>query len=224
MKTKIFSKRLGINYVYLIQGEGGMLVDVGPAFGLPALKRWFQSLSLDPQDINLVMITHAHFDHAGAVAAVKKLTGAQIAVHQAEQDLLRTGMATVPTGTTPLAKIAVSISKPIIKAIQYPGLEPDLVIGDQGLALDEFGIPGRILHTPGHTPGSLSVLLDSGDAFVGCLTHNAPPFRLRPKAPIFAEDLGQLWSSWKTLLDLGAETIYPGHGKPFPISELKIEN
>ena len=75
--------------------------------------------------------------------------------------------------------------------------------------------PGRVIHTPGHTPGSVSVLLNTGDAFVGCMTHNKPPFRLKPNLPIFAEDLTKLKDSWKLLLNEGVKTIYPAHGTPF---------
>lgn len=75
--------------------------------------------------------------------------------------------------------------------------------------------------TPGHTPGSISVLLDTGDAFAGCMTHNNPPFRLKPGLPIFAEDLPRLKESWKRLLEEGVKTIYPGHGNPFAAEEMR---
>ncbi len=221
MAAEIYSKRLGINIVYLIKAEGWIMVDVGPSLALPRIKTWFESIPIDPQDIQLVVITHAHFDHAGAIAGVKELTGAKVAIHHAEQDMLRTGIASLPTPVTAWGKIGLAMIKPLGKALHYRGVDPDLVIGDEGLALDEFGIPGRVIHTPGHTPGSLSVLLDNGDAFVGCLTHNGPPFRLSPNHPVFADDLSQLWKSWKTLIDLDARTIYPGHGKAFPIEEIE---
>lgn len=221
MTTRIFAKRLGINYVYLIKAQRWMMVDVGPAFTMSKIKRWFGSIPLDPEEVQLVVITHAHFDHAGAIAGVKELTGAQIAIHHTEQEMLKTGIASVPTPATAWGKIGLGLLKPLLKALQYPGVKPDLVIGDEGMPLESFGIQGRIIHTPGHTDGSLSVLLDNGDAFVGCMTHNAPPFRLSPNHPIFADDLDQLWSSWKLLLGLGVKTIYPGHGRPFPVAEIE---
>lgn len=89
------------------------------------------------------------------------------------------------------------------------------MVGDEGLLLTDYGIPGRVIYTPGHTAGSLSVLLDSGDAFVGCLAMNKLPFRLSPGLPIFAEDIQKVKESWKHLLGLGAKTVYPGHGEPF---------
>ena len=83
------------------------------------------------------------------------------------------------------------------------------------MPLAECGIPGRVIHTPGHTAGSVSVLLETGDALVGCMAHSGFPFRLSPGLPIFAEDLEKLRKSWKLLLDQGAKTIYPAHGEPF---------
>ena len=72
-----------------------------------------------------------------------------------------------------------------------------------------------MVYTPGHTLGSTSVLLNSGEAFVGDLAMSAKVMRLNPGMPIFAEDMDLVKASWKKLLDLGAKTIYPAHGKPF---------
>jgi glyoxylase-like metal-dependent hydrolase (beta-lactamase superfamily II) len=220
MAVEIFTKRLGINYVYIIKDEGCIMVDVGPSFAFSAVKDWINSLPISPDNIDLIIITHSHFDHAGAVAGMKDFTGAKIAIHHTEKDHLRTGNSSLPTPITVWGRISLGLMKPVDRIFEYPGVEPDLIIGDEGMALDEYGIPGKIIHTPGHTDGSLSVLLENGTAFVGCMTHNAPPFRLSPKHPIFADNLDQLWSSWKLLLDQGAKMIYPGHGKPFSAVEI----
>jgi glyoxylase-like metal-dependent hydrolase (beta-lactamase superfamily II) len=63
--------------------------------------------------------------------------------------------------------------------------------------------------------GSVSVLLETGDAFVGDLAMNALPLRLSPGLPIFAENMQKVKESWKLLLDQGAKIVYPAHGKPF---------
>ena len=91
----------------------------------------------------------------------------------------------------------------------------DIALGDEEFSLAPFGISGKVLYTPGHTLGSVSVLLDSGNAFVGDLAMNGIPFHFRPGLPIFAEDLELVKRSWRLLLDQGAKVIYPGHGKPF---------
>ena len=59
------------------------------------------------------------------------------------------------------------------------------------------------------------MLLESGEAFVGDLMIGARFIRLKPGLPIFTEDLGMVIQSWRVLLESGARTIYPAHGKPF---------
>ena len=96
-----------------------------------------------------------------------------------------------------------------------PETDVDIGITEKGFSLSAYGIPGRVISTPGHTEGSVSVLLESGEAFVGDLAMNKVPLRFTPGLPIFAEDIHRVKASWKKLMKMGAETIYPGHGKPF---------
>ncbi len=104
---------------------------------------------------------------------------------------------------------------------EIPSTQVELVIDDDGLSLRDYGISGRIVYTPGHTMGSVSVLLDSGEAFVGDLTMNKFPLRLGPGLPTIAEDDLNVKESWKKLLELGATTVYPAHGKPFSTEVIK---
>jgi glyoxylase-like metal-dependent hydrolase (beta-lactamase superfamily II) len=99
--------------------------------------------------------------------------------------------------------------------IHIPPATVDIVLGDQERSLTEHRIRGKIVPTPGHSPGSVSILLESGEAFVGDLAMNKFSLRLNAGLPIFAEDLSVLKESWKRLLDQGAKTVYPAHGKPF---------
>ena len=96
-----------------------------------------------------------------------------------------------------------------------------MILRDEGLSLAEYGIPGKVIHTPGHTPGSVSVLLETGEAFVGCMAHNIRMFTLRPNLPIYAENIEQIKVGWKVLIDEGVKMIYPGHGKAFPVEKIK---
>lgn len=220
MSVSIYSKRLGINFCYLIKAEGCIMFDTGPAFSVPEIIKWFKSIPIEPEELQLIILSHGHSDHAGAAANLKELTGAKIAVHEDDQEMFETREAVLPTPVTSWGKVTRKMMKPAMSIFNFDGFPVDLVITDAGLSLDEYGIPGRIIYTPGHTPGSISLLLETGDAFVGCLTHNAPPFRLRPNHPIFAEDLDKLWESWKLLIDQGADMIYPSHGDPFPVKKI----
>jgi glyoxylase-like metal-dependent hydrolase (beta-lactamase superfamily II) len=108
-----------------------------------------------------------------------------------------------------------------IASVQIPAADVDIVLGDEEFSLAEYGVPGKVLHTPGHTMGSVSVLLETGDAVVGDLALNGPPLRIGPGLPNVAEDMQRVKRSWELLLEQGAETVYPGHGKPFPVEIIR---
>jgi glyoxylase-like metal-dependent hydrolase (beta-lactamase superfamily II) len=129
--------------------------------------------------------------------------------------MFENGVVVWPSAVTTWGHVARVVLKPLAPLFRFPKGKVDVVLSNEGLSLAEYGIPGRVIHTPGHTPGSVSVLLETGDAFVGCMTHNGFPFRLSPNLPIFAEDLPRLRESWRMLLEQGVDTIHPAHGEPF---------
>jgi glyoxylase-like metal-dependent hydrolase (beta-lactamase superfamily II) len=217
MSVTIYSKRLGINRCYVIKASGCIMVDTGPSISERAIENWFESIPVAPEEIRLLILTHGHADHVGAASHVKNITGAKIAMHKMDKDMLERGEVVWPSPVTTWGRLAIRTMVPLTSLFRFPGANVDLVIGDEGLSLSEYGIPGRIIHTPGHTLGSISVLLETGEALVGCMTHNAPPFRTSPNLPIFADDLPRLRNSWRSLIDQGAQTIFPAHGNSFPV-------
>ncbi len=220
MSVNIYSKRLGINYCYVIKAEGCIMVDTGPPQSGKKIEKWFATIPIDPQEIQLIILTHGHADHVGSAFGVKNFTGARIALHIDDKPMVEDGKVAWPSAASTWGHIARYLFKPFAPLMRFSSYNVDLNIGDEGLSLEEYGIPGKVIHTPGHTPGSVSVLLETGVAFVGCMTHNRFPFRLRPGLPIFAEDLSKLRDSWKLLLDEGAKTIYPAHGNSFSSEEI----
>ena len=216
MSVDIYSKRLGINRCYVIKADGCIMVDTGPPQSERVIEEWLDSLPFCPSEIQLIILTHSHADHVGSAMGVKRITGAKIAIHEYEKDMFENGDVVWPSAVTAWGRVARVLLTPLKPLFRFPEGAVDVLIGNDGLSLAEYGIPGRVIHTPGHTLGSISVILETGDAFVGCMTHNSPPFRLKPDLPIFAEDLPKLRESWKTLLSQGVDTIYPAHGDSFP--------
>ena len=146
---------LGMVNTFLIKGIRSILVDTG----IPGSeKKILEKLSLHgvkPTDISLILLTHCHSDHFGSAAALKEITGARVAIHQSEAEALRQGMNVdiVPTGGFGrFFKLLMS------GTTQFPPVEPDILI-EQELSLDEFGGEGKVISTPGHTSGSMSVML-----------------------------------------------------------------
>ena len=106
-------------------------------------------------------------------------------------------------------------------SINFPGTPGDIALDDRDFTLEPFGIHGKVIYTPGHSLGSMSLLLDTGDAFVGDLVMNGLPMRIGAGLPAFAEDTDMLKKSLRLLLASGARWIYPAHGKPFPADKLE---
>ena len=215
MSVGIHPITLGFDHCYVIQGEGIIMVDGGAPNQAKGFMEALETLSVRPEEIQLIVITHGHWDHIGSAKDIKEITGAKIAMHRREKDWLEKSLKPLPPGVTTWGRILIGTMAMLMPLVHIPATDVDVVLGDEELSLAEYGIPGRVIHTPGHSMGSVSVLLETGDALVGDLAMNKFPLRFSPGLPIFAEDLQRVKESWKLLLEEGAETVYPAHGEPF---------
>jgi hydroxyacylglutathione hydrolase len=221
MKPEIFFIKLGLNSCYLIRGRDVVMIDGGMPNKLKVFKRELSKLEIHPSDIKLMVLTHSHFDHSGSAREIREFTGAKIAIHENEGTYVENGGMIIPKGVNTYGKITRPWLFAIFKKISFPKFKPDILITDEPYSLKAYGIDGNIIHTPGHTFGSISVILESGEAFVGCMAHNGFPFRIHPGLPIYAQDIEEIKKGWKVLIDGGVKMIYPGHGKPFPVEVMK---
>jgi len=223
MSTQIFTIKIGINKCYLVKDEGTILIDAGTPNRIHAFQKSFERLSIHPNEIRLILLTHGDHDHVGSAKDLKELTGAKIAIHHHDKLNFERSLFNFPPGVTSWGHLLHFILYPILKNVvpSIPAEKADIVLDENDYSLIDFGIPGKIVYTPGHTQGSVSVLLETGEAFVGCLAHNNLPFRLRPGLPIFAEDIEKVKESWKSIIQQGAKTIYPAHGNPFSVDIIK---
>ncbi len=197
---------------YVLVGERAVLVDTGSAGEEERILRGMRRFNLEPERLALLLHTHGHTDHAGSTLALKQRLRLPAAVHTADAPKMRAG------DSGPL--IPLRFSGRILSLFldpRFPAVEPDLLI-EEGYSLVEFGLPATVLHTPGHTPGSISILFEDGRAIAGDLmmggSLGGAIHPLDPGYHYFAEDLTELRSSIRKLLDRGAKTIYLGHGGP----------
>ncbi len=210
-----------LNTCYILKDKGAVLIDGAWPGEAKSFSKLLSDSGIRPEEIQLIILTHGDFDHVGGAREIQELTGAKIVMHQKDSEYLEKGIFHWPEGVTAWGKISRTIMMPFVKIKgKFPPAKVDILLGDGNFSLQEYGIPGKIVHTPGHTFGSISVVLDSGDAFVGCLAQNKAPFVFRPKLPIYAKDLELLKESWIKVINMGAATIYPGHGNPFPLEKI----
>jgi hydroxyacylglutathione hydrolase len=213
---KIHTIKMGITWCYVIQDKGTIMVDCGPPDKLDTFLKAMKKASIDPKQIKLIVHTHGHWDHIGSTKAIKEATGAQIAMHEPDKEWLEKSLHPLPPGVNAWGRFMMKLSARFMIPANLPATLVDIVLPDKEFSLKPFGISGKVLFTPGHSMGSVSVLLETGEAFVGDLAMNGLPFRLSPGLTILAESMEKVKESWRILLDQGAKMIYIGHGKPFP--------
>ncbi len=221
MQVDIIPISLGIVTSYVLRGRSVIAIDAGPQGKAERFARGLARSGILPEHVQLIVLTHGHWDHIGSARDVKALTGAKLAMHQADRASLEESLVRLPPGTTAWGRAFIAIERLFLPRITIPAATVDVILGDDPLSLADYGIPGRILHTPGHSPGSVSILLDTGEAFVGDLAMNGFPLRRTPGLPIIAEDPTAVVDSWHRLLKAGARVVYPAHGKPFPADVIR---
>jgi hydroxyacylglutathione hydrolase len=218
--TQLIPIKLSYSNAYLIKGRKTILVDTGaPREGVKIL-RALARFGIEPKDFSLILHTHAHFDHAGSTLQLKRWVDVPTAVHEADAAMLASGRLEKPLTAITLEG---QLLKPFM-GVTFAPLKADIVIKDE-IALKEFGVDGKVIFTPGHTAGSLSILLNDGQAIVGDLlgggSFGGNLFPSRPRYHYYADDLEQTRASIKKIMSLKPKRLYVGHGGPLEAEVVK---
>ncbi|MDD2603259.1 MAG: MBL fold metallo-hydrolase [Desulfobacteraceae bacterium] len=216
--------RLGITNCYLMgHPRRWVLVDAGCRGRQGTFFRRLKRLGIGPGDIRLIVVTHVHFDHVGSLAAIRERCGCPVAVHAAEAPLLKAGRIVLPPGTGEFSRRLIAFGQrhpPMVASLyRFDPVIPEIIV-EHELDLRGYGVEARVLHTPGHTAGSLTVLTASGHAAVGDLAFGCRFFGANRHMPPFADSLETIAGQWRKLGTAGARWIHPGHGCPFAVRRL----
>jgi len=210
----------GIHQVDLVNGncfiivrDGLTLIDTGmPGNGAKIVNYIQDILKRKPTDIKTIVLTHFHIDHVGDAGDLKKLSGAKVAIHEADADFVA-GRKTqpVPKGVMGMIfKVLIPLlfgSRPV---------EPDIPLKDGDT------IAGlTVIHTPGHTPGSICLLDPASKIlFVGdLLRFNGSKIEIGPSSL----DSGEVQQSINKIAAIDFDIMLPGHGIPLrPDASVKV--
>lgn len=195
------------NAFLLTSGSARVLVDAGRRNRWPDLQDRLAQAGVDRLDA--LVLTHAHFDHAENARRIREVYGATVIVHQSEAGFVESGDAPLPAGSVlPTRVLTRRLRRLLAPWFRYDGCPVDVAVRD-GLDLARWGFRGSVLHTPGHSRGALSVVLDDELALVGDTMVDVALWSVFPP---FADDVAQLLDSWRRLLDTGCRVFLPGHG------------
>ncbi len=219
------SAMVGNSNVYLLsRANRHILVDTGAPGGFPRLRKTLEKWAVCFEDIGLIVITHAHYDHTGSTYEMAALTSAPVVAHENAVSRLTAGEITVPAGITPYGRFISRLGRVLAERkpdmARYHPVVPSVIVSDR-LDLSPYGFDGEILYTPGHTDDSISVVLADGNCCTGDCCFNMPPFPWTSVVPPLADYPGQLEESLVRLLEAGAVRLYPGHGPVFKADRLE---
>jgi glyoxylase-like metal-dependent hydrolase (beta-lactamase superfamily II) len=189
--------------IYLVDLGRPILIDAGCGKDPRKLVRNLESLQYSPKDISLIVLTHCHIDHVGGVPYLAEKYGLPVAIHDLDAQAVEEG----DSRKTAASWYGVSLEPISIKF---------RLSGEEGV-LEGGTSPLRWLHTPGHTPGSISLLIDNGlyRILFGQDIHG-------PFYNSFGSNLDDWEASMRRLLEESADILCEGHfGIIQPASEVR---
>lgn len=187
---------------YLVNGNEPTLIDCGSQAGYAQLKRNLHAFGLDPTDIKRVIATHGHWDHLSGMASLRAESGATLLMHQGDRVAVETG--------------DFDLTASFLYDRSFPQVQVDRILSD-GDVLQVNDLEIQIFHTPGHSPGSISLLTRVGG--LGLLIAGDTVWGgYHPK---IGSDLDAWSDSLDRLLTLNFDVMTVGHHAPALIFNAK---
>ena len=189
---------------YLVGTDNGLLVvDTGFSGNADRIVAAVHGIGCEPGDVRTIVLTHSDPDHIGSLARLKGLTGAKVAIHADDAAAL----AGRGRGKRPKGLLGV-VFRAIAPFVRIPPVDADIVLHD-GDSVAGF----TVMHTPGHTAGSITLSRD-GIVFSGDALLSDSKGQARPPVKMLCADYEQALASAETIRALGYRILLPGHGEP----------
>lgn len=212
-----------VNFYLIADGDRLVLVDAGTPGDWSLLTSAVAGLGRRLEELDAVLITHAHSDHTGFAERARTTAGAAVWIHSADEDQARGGKRPGGDGKVTPYLTRIEMYRTMFSlmrrgATRIVPIRELSTFGD-GEVLDVPGHP-RVLHAPGHTAGTSALLIESrrvlltGDVLV---TRNPLTGRVGPQImpAAFNVDTAQALTSLSALETAAADTVLPGHGEPW---------
>lgn len=190
---------------YLVTHESAVIVvDTGMPGNGRKIADYITKLGKKPGDISYIVLTHSDIDHSGSAAGLKALSGARLAIHERDAAVLSGDMKT---------KKARGVLVPLFwlmsKMMQMPRVKADVILKDGDMIGDY-----RVVHSPGHTGGSIALYRSPDVIFVGDALRSDKLGNPRPPSKMMSADMAQAMDSVKKIANLEFNVLLPGHSAP----------
>jgi len=210
----------GVNCYLVAAVQGFVLIDSGTPEKRKALDAELEDAGCRPGTLRLIVLTHGDYDHAGNAAYLRHKYDTKIAMHP--DDAGRVERADWSWNLKPkpdkfgfLFRVVALFIRLFIQPGEFDTFQPDVLLEDQQ-SLTAYGLQATVLHLPGHTKGSIGILTGDKALFCGDLMDSMG----RPSLEFFIDDMTAATASLAKLRSLETARIYPGHGKPFRLTQV----
>ena len=209
--TTHFILNMTVNCYVVKTDSGFILIDTATIGKRGTIEKELIKAGCRPGDLKLIVLTHGDFDHCGNAAYLRKTFGANIAMHAADNGMVEQGNMFWNRKTPPfLIRAIMGLFFKLPRSDQF---KPDIFL-KKGDILSTYGFDAEVIELPGHSKGSIGLLTQNGDLFCGDLLANTS----KPAVWSIIDDPVAARASVETLKHLAINTVYPGHGRPFPMS------
>jgi glyoxylase-like metal-dependent hydrolase (beta-lactamase superfamily II) len=209
----------GVNCYLIKTEEKFILVDSGFSNQRSNIERALNNAGVQPGNLRLILLTHGDFDHTGNCAYFRDKYQSKIAMHKADLGMVEQGdLFYSRKGRNVIIRALVKLMLPLFRMNlrKTDHFTPDIYL-EEGEDLSEYGFSARVVHILGHSKGSIAFLTSEGELFIGDLIENHKK-KGPDKGPLI-DDSVEFSASIDKLKSLPVDTVYPGHGEAFQMSD-----
>ncbi len=198
----------GANAYIVTASDGLAVVDAGLPGSSERIIEYAKRIGFSPSQIKTIILTHPDIDHAGGVLMVREMTGASVAIHEADAARLsgEKGPKKAKGAMGVLIRIGSGLMRP--KPVKADIMPKD---GDKIAGL-------TVIYTPGHTEGSISLLSPGGVLFVGDALRTSKDGKPELPRDAMNADTELAKESVKKIAKLDFSVLLPGHGAPILVN------
>jgi glyoxylase-like metal-dependent hydrolase (beta-lactamase superfamily II) len=210
--TKPFILNTSVNCYLVRISSGFILIDTGRPNKRDEIEKELEEVGCHVGDLRLIILTHGDFDHSSNAAYFRRKFGSKIAMHRDDSGMVEHGdMLWNRHKRNILAKAAFGF---MFRLSESDRFKPDFYLSE-GYDLSDKNFDAKVIEIPGHSKGSIGIITGDGEFFCGDLLANVD----KPNLWSIIDDQDAARASVEKIKGLRIITVFPGHGKPFPMEQ-----